>query len=287
MKKYTFILIFTLIITFVLLLFSFIRVNHTKADESEYMVDISTNPAEILFNIGNIKPGDWTTSVLQVNNDGNLDFNYTVNSHMESGDIYLYNQFFLRVSDNEGKLYEGKLKDFVNFPLGTIPAKVSNPLTFTVELPYETGNEAQGKATSFVFDFNAVGHEEQIPIDGQCFEPPFSNRNFSLQPKSTVPIKFHLRDSDGDLEEEILQNVRLEVTGPSLSGGNIKYEFTQKNGGLNFQKVDPPHYHAQFSPFNHPVVVDQWYKATVYVNNKEYCNRMFQVLEQGNRSNAK
>ena len=108
-----------------------------------------------------------------------------------------------------------------------------------------------------------------------------------MQPKSTVPIKFHLRDTDGDLEKEILQNVRLEVTGPSPKESNIKYVFTQKNGELDFQKVDPPHYHAQFSPFDYPVVVNQWYTATVYVNDKEYCNRIFQVLEKGNRSNAK
>ncbi|MEH7276380.1 hypothetical protein, partial [Neobacillus vireti] len=229
MKKNKYILISAMIISSILLLLSLSQVSNTKADESEYMVDISTNPSEILFNVGNMKPGDWATSVLEVNNEGNLDFNFSVNSHQESGDLYLYNQFFLRVSDNEGTLYEGKLKDFVNFPLGTLAAGVSNPLKLMVELPYETGNEAQGKSTSFVFDFNAVGHEEQIPIDGQCFEPPFSNRNFSLQPKSTVPIKFHLRDSDGDLEKEFSQKVRLEVTGPSPNGGKIQYVFTQKN----------------------------------------------------------
>ena len=123
MKKSKYILIGTMIISSILLLLFLIQVRNTKADESEYMVDISTNPAEILFNVGNMKPGDWTTSVLEVNNEGNLDFNYSVNSYQESGDLYFYNQFFLRVSDEGGPLYEGKLKDFVYFPLGTMQLK--------------------------------------------------------------------------------------------------------------------------------------------------------------------
>jgi hypothetical protein len=79
-----------------------------------------------------------------------------------------------------------------------------------------------------------------------------------------------------------LQNVRLEVTGASPSGGSLTYVFTPKNETLDFQKVKPPHYHARFSTFDYPVVTNQWYTATVYVDNKEYCTRTFQVLKKGN-----
>ncbi|MGG3470167.1 hypothetical protein ABES02_22110 [Neobacillus pocheonensis] len=285
MKSYKLIFTGAIVILSIILFISLFMVKNIKADE-DYRVEINTSPTEVLFNVGNMKPGDKETSILKVNNDGNLDFNYTVSSRKEFGDDYLYNQLLLKVSNSEGLLYEGSFKDFFNFPLGTIAAFGSNSLVFTVELPFETGNEAQGKSTKVAFDFIAIGHEEQIPIDGQCFEPPFGNRNFTLQQKSTVPIKFHLRDSHGNLEDEILQNVRLEVTGPKDSGGNVKYIFTPKNGNLDFQKVSPPHYHAQLSPFDYPLVTDQWYKATVYVDNKEYCNKTFQVLKQGNRSNA-
>jgi hypothetical protein len=264
-------------------MFFLIPVKDTKADESDYEVDISTTPAEFLFDVKNMKTGDWSTSTLEVNNEGNLDFNYSISSHQESGDSYLYNQFLVWVSDSEGLLYEGKLSDFYTFPLGTIAAKGSNTLTFKVVLPYETGNEAQGKSTSVTFSLNAVGHEEEIPIGDQCFEPPFSNRNFTHHQKSTVPIKFHIEGSD---KNEIQKNVRLEVTGPSTSGGKVKYVFPIERGNLDLQKVNPPHYHAQFSPFDYPVMTDQWYTATVYVDNEVYCNRTFEVLSQGNRSNA-
>jgi hypothetical protein len=151
------------------LLFFILQVKDTKADESDYEVDISTIPAEFLFDVKNMKPGDWSTSTLEINNEGNLDLNYSISSHKESGDSYLFNQFYVWVSESNGLLYEGKLSDFSQFPLGTITAKGSNTLTFKVELPYETGNEAQGKTTSFTFALNAVGHKEQVPIGDQCF----------------------------------------------------------------------------------------------------------------------
>jgi hypothetical protein len=283
MRKVKFIFISVAsILSFVLMIFLF-QVKDTKADDSDYEVDISTTPAQFLFDVKNMKPGDWSTSSLKINNEGNLDFNYSISSHHESGDSYLYNQFLVWVSDREGLLYEGKLSDFSNFPLGTIAAKGSNTLIFKVELPYETGNEAQGKSTSVTFELNAIGHKEEIPIGDQCFEPPFSNRNFTQHQNSTVPIKFHIEGSE---KSDIQKNVRLEVTGPSTSGDKVKYVFTTEKENLDLQKVNPPHYHAQFSPFNYPVMTDKWYTATVYVDNKVYCNRTFEVLSQGNRSNA-
>ncbi|MDN3016816.1 hypothetical protein PH210_11475 [Paenibacillus sp. BSR1-1] len=286
MRNYKYILSGIIIILITILIVSLIHVRGTQANETEYNVDISTTPAEGFLIAENMAPGDKKTSILKVNNNGNLDFNYSVSSRQESGDVDLYNKILLKVSDSDGRLYEGTLKGFLSFPLGTIEIGGNDSLTFTAELPIDTGNELQGKSTKVAFDFSAIGHEEQIPIGDQCYEPPFSNRNFTLQQKSTVPIKFHLRDEYGNLEEELLQNVRLEVTGPSSKGGVLKYVFVPKDGSLDFQKVNPPHYHARFSTFDYPVVNDQWYTATVYVDNKEYCKKTFQVLQNGNRSNA-
>lgn len=282
MRRIKFIFISVVIFLSLIMLVILFQVRDTKADESENEVDISTTPADFLFDVKNMKPGDWSTATLKINNEGNLDFNYSISSHKESGDSYLYNQFLVWVSDSDGLLYEGRLSDFVGFPLGTIAAKGSNTLTFKVELPYETGNEAQGKTASVTFALNAVGHKEEIPIGDQCFEPPFSNRNFTQHQKSTVPIKFHIEGSDNEFQKD----VRLEVTGPSISGGNVKYVFITEKENLDLQKVNPPHYHAQFSPFGYPVMTDQWYTATVYVDNKVYCKKSFEVLEQGTRSNA-
>jgi hypothetical protein len=193
----------------------------------------------------------------------------------------------LKVSDGTGKLYEGPLNGLQYFPLGTIASFQKTSLTFTVALPYETGNEFQGKTTSVAFDFSAIGHDDQLPVDGECFEPPFSNRNFTLHQKSTVPIKFHLHNHSGDLETTLRNDVRLEVTGPGVNGGTVKYIFDVKDGTLKFDnKPDEPHYHARFSTFDYTVKTDGTYKATVYVGNKAVCEKEFVVLKQGNRSNS-
>jgi hypothetical protein len=194
MRKVKFIFIGGAMILSLILMIFLVQVKDTKADESEYEVDISTTPGEFLFNVKNMKPGDWSTSTLEVKKWRQPWF--PISSHQESGDYYLYNQFLVRVSDSEGLLYEGRLSDFSAFPLGTIAAKGSNTLTFIVELPYKTGNKVQGKTTSVTFALNAVGHKEEVPTGDQCFEPPFSNRNFTQHQKSTVPIKFHIEGSE-------------------------------------------------------------------------------------------
>ncbi|WP_066315645.1 hypothetical protein [Bacillus sp. FJAT-29814] len=286
MRLFNFTSISIFFVVFTALLLAYYPITSTKADQTTYTVDISTSPANGFLIANNLAPGDKKTSVLRVLNNGNLDFNYSVSSRQESGDLSLYNQILLTIIDGQGKLYEGPLAGLSQFALGTIAKTDGRELTFTAQLPLTTGNEAQGKTTTIAFDFSAIGHEEQIPIGDQCFEPPFSNRNFTLHNKSSLPIKFHLRDEYGHLENEILQNVRLEVTGPSFSGGLVTYAFITKDGTLDFQRVDVPHYHARFSTFDYPVVNDQWYTAIVYVDNKEYCKKTFQVLKNGNRSNA-
>jgi hypothetical protein len=283
MRNYRLIFI---LISSMLLLVSLSSIKNTQADETVYKVDISTAPANGFLIANNMAPGDKETSILNVSNNGNLDFNYTISSRKEAGNADLYNKILLKVFDSEGQIYEGSLSGFLNFPLGTIAIGGRSAITITAELPIQTGNEVQGQSTTVAFDFTAIGHEEQIPIGDECFEHPFINRNFTLQQKSTVPIKFHLRNSYGNLETESLKNVRLEITGPSQSGSTVKYVFIPTNGTLDLQKVKPPHYHANFSTFDYPVVNDQWYTATIYVDNKLYCKRDFQVLKKGNRSNA-
>ncbi|PLT35579.1 hypothetical protein [Bacillus sp. V5-8f] len=281
MKKKYLLYIGQSIFTIIILLVIFMPPRGTQADQTTYNVDISTNPANGFLIAENFAPGDMKTSILKVNNNGNLDFNYTVSSSQESGDQALYDRIILTVNDNQGHIYQGPLNGLKDFPLGTIINGGNRDLTFTAELPLETGNDAQGKSTSVAFNFSAVGHEEQIPTDG-CFEPPFSNRNFTLHQKSTVPIKFHLRDGMGNLESIERDNVRLEVSGPDAI-----YNFRVTDGTLDHHdQVDEPHYHARFSTWDYHVTNDMTYTAKVYVGSQVVCQKPFTVLKKGNRSNA-
>lgn len=268
------------------LIISYLPIQNTQADQTTYNVDISTSPANGFLIAENLAPGDKKTSILNVYNNGNLDFNYSVSSRIESGDKEFFDTITLSVYDGLGKLYEGSLDGLNQFPLGTIIKAGSKNLTITAELPLETGNGAQGKSATVAFDFTAIGHEEQIPTAG-CFEPPFSNRNFTLHQKSTVPIKFHLRDDSGNLQSSLQNNVRLEITGPGVNSGTVKYVFAVPNGTLKFhQEVGEPHYQARFSTFDFPVKTDGAYSAKVYVDNVVSCQKDFMVLKNGNRSNS-
>lgn len=271
---------------FMLLLFSLAKVNGTQADQTTYYVDISTAPANGFLIAENMAPGDKKTSILKVSNNGNLDFNYSVSSRQESGDEALFNKIQLTVFDGQGRLYQGPLNGLAQFALGTIAISEGRSLSFTAELPIETGNEAQGKSTSVAFDFTAIAHEDQIPTDG-CFEPPFSNRNYTMHQKSTTPMKFHLRDPLGNLDTTMRENVRLIISGPGIKTATGTYIFKAADGTMQFQnKVEEPHYHARFSTWDYPVLTNGFYSAKVFVGEKVVCQRDFQVLENGNRSNA-
>lgn len=275
-----------IVISFTILLAFLLNIRGTEADQTVYNVDISTSPANGFLIADNLAPGDKKTSVLKISNNGNLDFNYSVSSRQESGDLNLYSQIQLMIYDGQGKLYEGPLNGLSQFALGTIAKTDNRDLTFTAQLPLNVGNDAQGKTISVAFDFTAIGHEEEIPTDG-CFEPPFSNRNYTMQQKSTTPIKFHLRDSEGNLDITQHQNVKLTISGSGIKTTSESYIFSPTDGTLKFPKnIDEPHYQARFSTWDYPVVSGNTYSANVYVGEKLVCKKDFMVLDNGNRSNA-
>ncbi|GAB6172789.1 hypothetical protein JCM15765_22670 [Paradesulfitobacterium aromaticivorans] len=258
----------------------FWQVKSTRADTTYYELNIATNPTSALFTADNMAPGDQVSSFVNVLNTGNLDFNYSVNTNQESGSEALFNSLLLKISDNNGPLFEGFLSELADFPLGTISAGGQAGLSFTASLPKECNNDVQGQSTSVSFVFSAVGHDQDIPVES-CFEPPFSNVQFTLHQKSTVPIKFHLH------EPSIDNDVRLEVTGPAKDGGTVTYFFRTSDGTLKFDNhLDEPHYLARFSTFDFPVVTNATYIATVYDDSQAVCWKAFVVLEQGNRSNS-
>ncbi|WP_052947747.1 hypothetical protein [Aneurinibacillus tyrosinisolvens] len=255
----------------------------TYAKVSEYKLDINaespTGTIDTFMRAENMAPGEEVKATLKILNDGNVDFTYRINVDKQSGSEDLYKKLRMTVSDPEGTIYEGQLSGLQQIPAGVIASHENETLTFTSELPPETGNEYQGLKTSVKFSLIA----EQLLPGNNGFEPPFSNRNFTLQQGSTVPIKFHISDKDGNMDDKPTDNIRLVITGPGPNGTTVNYEFTQRNGKLDFNQK---HYHAQFSTKDYPVLTNGKYKAIVYDGNKVICEKEFTVLEQGSRSNA-
>ncbi|MGZ4123881.1 MAG: hypothetical protein ACXVOI_11845, partial [Tumebacillaceae bacterium] len=57
----------------------------TRADQTVYQINIAASPAQGFLKATNLAPGDTVTSVLQVLNKGNFDFNTTLSATRESG----------------------------------------------------------------------------------------------------------------------------------------------------------------------------------------------------------
>lgn len=143
-------------ITFVLF-----PIGNTGANESTPQVDLSLSPVQQLFNIHHMKPGDWMTRTLTIQNKGNQDFMYQSGANFISGSEMLYNQLVMTVSTGDEILYEGKLSGFNGFEKRPLAHLEEEKLTYTVEFPYESGNEFQGLTTKVAFNFAA----EMLPED--------------------------------------------------------------------------------------------------------------------------
>ncbi|PWA08270.1 hypothetical protein DCC39_15150 [Pueribacillus theae] len=162
MIRPTFIQLITMYLGLVLLLFVFFPTGKTGADESKPQIDLSLSPVQQLFNIHNMKPGDWMTRTLTIQNKGNQDFMYQSGAYFISGSKMLYNQLVMTVSAGDEILYEGKLSGFNGFEKRPLAHLEEEELTYTVEFPYESGNEFQGLTTKVAFHFAAGMLPEKV-----------------------------------------------------------------------------------------------------------------------------
>jgi LPXTG-motif cell wall-anchored protein len=150
-------LIFTLlIITNYTLLFP-LQVVYGDETTQQQEIDIATSPHKIFFNLSNLKPGDRATKILTVFNKGKQDFDYIFSNRFLTGSEKFYNALLLNVSDQKGELFSGKLKDFEKLDARFLSSGTSEQLTFTIEIPYELGNEYQGLGSEFQFKFYVEG----------------------------------------------------------------------------------------------------------------------------------
>lgn len=105
---------------------------------------------EFLFDVENLKPGDYMRENLMVENTGDHDYYFHAESKFESGSKKLFNQFLLEVTDSEdAELYEGSLADFTGFDPRFLEKGETDEIEFKATLPYESGNEFQGLAVKF------------------------------------------------------------------------------------------------------------------------------------------
>ncbi|MED4016576.1 TasA family protein [Sutcliffiella cohnii] len=137
------------------------------ADSNENEIDIRTSPEKILFELDNMKPGDWVERSLVITNSGTKDFKYLSSASLVSGSEKFYNALILSISDKSGQIFNGSLEDFKALNPREIVSGGKDELLFKVEFPYEKGNEYQGLASIVEFKFYAEGTLGGVsPVDG-------------------------------------------------------------------------------------------------------------------------
>jgi len=173
-------------------------------------------------------------------------------------------------------IYTGTLQQFVQAPqpLDTVICLsrcCTASVDFVASLDLSTANDLQG--VRGVVDFQ-LGVEQ---VKNNCFDPPFSNQNYSMERGSTTPIKFECYDSDGNLSTSS-QSVKLVITGRGLGAGKI-YTF---GNGLS---LTGGHYQANVYADQNLFLDGETYTATAY-DGSQICGQKMFSTKSGNRSNA-
>ncbi|MGP4070927.1 LPXTG cell wall anchor domain-containing protein [Piscibacillus sp. B03] len=161
MKKY---LKWRVLVVTVLVCSSLICYSPIYADSED--ISISTTPEQVLFDVTNIKPGDWFEREVVIENDGEKDFVYYIDSRMISGSEKLYNHMNFKIEDSNGEiLYEGKLGDYKGLEYRELTAGEKEDLLLVAEFPPESGNEFQGLETNFSIRILARAEPIEVPDD--------------------------------------------------------------------------------------------------------------------------
>lgn len=159
-----------------LILISFNGTSSAYANDSPQLNIETISPDKVLFALNNLKPGDTAQRKLTVQNKGNKDFTYLSDAKFTGGSEELFNEFLLDISDSNGILYTGLMKDFTELSPRLLKAGNEEDLIFRVEFPWELGNEFQGEGFGVQFRFyvkdTTPGNPDPDPEDPEDPENP-------------------------------------------------------------------------------------------------------------------
>jgi len=129
-----------------------------KNDTDKNDINISISPKDTLFEISNMKPGDWAPRTLTVENSGSKDFVYQMQLQ-NSGDKKLFNELLLEIKAGDKELYQGKMAAFKSLPASKLTSGAEENLDITIRFPEHLGNDFQGLTSAFVLTFTAEGRD--------------------------------------------------------------------------------------------------------------------------------
>jgi hypothetical protein len=169
------------IVVMLLILFFISGIMNHKTYANE--VDIILIPNEkFLFNISNMKPGDWAERELRVKNGGEKDFNYSIRVDNKQSDRKLFNELNLKVYEGDKSIliFDDKLKNFNGFKPKPLIKGATDSLFFQVEMPYELGNEFQ--QTSAYFEIIIVAATSTTTTPPEDSDDPVKQPDSNVKP---------------------------------------------------------------------------------------------------------
>jgi len=150
-------------------------------------IGLSISPKDTLFDISNMKPGDWAHRTITVENSGSKDFVYQMQLQ-NSGEKKLFNELLLEIKADDKELYQGKLAAFKSLPATKLISGTEENLDITIRFPEHLGNDFQGLRSAFAFTFTAEG-KDSTPVQavtlGQIDSGGPTSAGFSLPATST------------------------------------------------------------------------------------------------------
>ncbi len=159
-----------------LIVFLFLLLGDKQISAEENEIDINKDPHGYLFQVENLKPGDWMPREITIKNDGKQDFKYIAKIGNSKSVKGLFEELDLMIQKDTKLLYEGKLKDFQGIAPRELSKDSEETLFFQVSMPSELGNEFQGSSAEVEIIFLAEGGEQteqenENPIPGGSNHP--------------------------------------------------------------------------------------------------------------------
>ncbi|SEU09580.1 LPXTG-motif cell wall anchor domain-containing protein [Salinibacillus kushneri] len=153
-----------IIVLLFMLTYSVNTVFSATNSDSSIEVDIETTTNDYLFNIDNMKPGDWAPRTTTVRNLGIRDFEYKIIVEYDSGSRELFDLLRLDIHAGDKELYKGKLANLELEPRDLANGSEED-LEFTLRFPTDAGNEFQGLDTQFTITFVAENFDS-VEVEG-------------------------------------------------------------------------------------------------------------------------
>ncbi|MGN7385464.1 hypothetical protein [Sporosarcina sp. SAFN-015] len=164
----------------------------SETDTNE--LNISLSPTGTLFDISNMKPGDWAPRTIIVKNTGSKDFDYQMKLQND-GEVKLFNELLVEIKAGDVELYTGKLSEFKSLPARKLVSGNEESLDITIRFPEHLGNDFQGLSSAFTFTFAAEGKEEmavQAMTKGMIDSGVLASSGFTLKATSGKIFNFML-----------------------------------------------------------------------------------------------